>query len=604
MSVRDLFFRIGAKDDTASAFAAVRKNMQGVEGAARTLRDRINSAGKSMRNIGAGLSAAVTAPLALAARNMVGLYQIQEKAEAQVAQAIRQTGAAAGFSAEQLFKEASALQELSAVGDEKILADVTAQLLTFGNVSRDIFKRAQIAALDLSAVLGSDLKGQTIQLGKSLNDPVKGISALGKAGIQFSEQQKSVIKSLVETGRVAEAQGLILDEIAQFYGGQAATSAQTLTGQLTALGNAWGDLQEQFGAIIADFLPPIIAGLRGVIAALQEMPEPMRRFIVAGAAIAAAIGPVLGVLGLLALGLAALPAAFVAAAAGVAALAAGLVAFWPQITAAYEAVRDGVAQVLEAINGFAADVVASVSDMAAQVWRVITSGFDRVLGYVDKTVGKIAEAFDWLYIQVVGNSSVPDLVDGVLGEFDRLASGAIPSATDTAQTIAGVFDDLGAQVASTFDDMVRTGDFSLKTLGRSALSIGANVAGSFASAGISALASSAASALAGAASSFFSGGVTNAPAGFTPASASAFKLPQFNEGADFTVGGRGGIDRNLVQFMATQGERVTVTPRGDGARAPVVNVTISTPSPEAFHASRGQVAATLARAVGRGGRNT
>lgn len=44
-------------------------------------------------------------------------------------------------------------------------------------------------------------------------------------------------------------------------------------------------------------------------------------------------------------------------------------------------------------------------------------------------------------------------------------------------------------------------------------------------------------------------------------------LPHFHEGADFRVGGETGVDRNLVQFMATRGERVQVTP-ADQAGAP------------------------------------
>ena len=39
-------------------------------------------------------------------------------------------------------------------------------------------------------------------------------------------------------------------------------------------------------------------------------------------------------------------------------------------------------------------------------------------------------------------------------------------------------------------------------------------------------------------------------------------VSSFAHGGSFTVGGAGGIDRNLVQFKASRGERVDITPAG------------------------------------------
>lgn len=645
MAIRDLFFRISAKDDTSEAFAAVGRKLKDVDGAARSMMDRLESAGRSMRNVGGVMTAAVSAPLALAARSMLAAFQGAEKAQKQLEQAIRTTGGAAGFTAAELSKHAASLQEMSSIDGDAILADVTNQLLTFGSISGDVFLRAQTAALDLSATLGSNLRSQTIQLGKALNDPVKGLSALGDAGIQFTEQQKAVIKGLVETGRVAEAQGVILDEIAAFYGGQASASAASLTGQLAALSNAWGDLQEQFGAIIAEFLPLVIAGLRSVIAAVQEMPAPMQRFVVIGGLLAAALGPAIAALGLFALGITAVGAPVALAIAGVAALAAGVAAFWPEITAAATAVRDGfgaavtglqgmaaaaVAHVQSMVAGFLAanpqlvalydtvsgvfddmatavgdagrDAKAAVADMVQGIWSYLTNGFDKAKVYVQQTVEDIAASFKWLYDDVVGHSTVPDLVDGVLDEFVRMDRGAGEGAKDTAGTVSEVFDNLGAQVVRSFETMARDGEFSLRGLAQAAMGIGSSIAGGIANKGVGLLADMAGTALSGYAMSAFGGASTAAPAGWTPQSASSFGLPKLNEGADFTVGGRGGIDRNLVSFMATRGERVSVTPRNGGGGAGVT-VNIQTPSPEAFHKSRAQIAATVSRAAARGNRN-
>ena len=87
-------------------------------------------------------------------------------------------------------------------------------------------------------------------------------------------------------------------------------------------------------------------------------------------------------------------------------------------------------------------------------------------------------------------------------------------------------------------------------------------------------------------------------------SAAAARVPGFANGGDFEVGGRGGVDRNVAVMRVSKGERVSVGRRGDTRGAPAnVTVNISTPNPAAFERSRGQVAATISRAVARGQRN-
>lgn len=44
----------------------------------------------------------------------------------------------------------------------------------------------------------------------------------------------------------------------------------------------------------------------------------------------------------------------------------------------------------------------------------------------------------------------------------------------------------------------------------------------------------------------------------------------FNNGGSFMVGGEPGIDRNIVAFRATRGERVDITPAGETGQAPIV----------------------------------
>lgn len=176
----------------------------------------------------------------------INAYQTQVQAVAKVRQAIESTGGAAGRSLEELTDQASEFQKNTLFGDEQILNGVTAQLLTFTNIAGEQFDRTQSVALDLATVLDGDLQSASIQLGKALNDPVANLTALSRAGIQFSKDQQAVIKQLAQTNRLSEAQSLILDELERQYGGQAEAAA-IANGGFKQTSNIIGDLQEAIG---------------------------------------------------------------------------------------------------------------------------------------------------------------------------------------------------------------------------------------------------------------------------------------------------------------------------------------------------------------------
>lgn len=247
----------------------------------------------NIQKMGKQLSMAVTLPIAALGVTAVQAFDKQAKAIAQVEAGLKATGGAVGFTSKQLQTMASDLQKTTLFGDEEILQGATAQLLTFTNIAGDQFARTQKAALDLATRLDGDLKGASIQLGKALNDPVANLSALSRSGIQFSEDQKKVIKSLTDTGRLAEAQTLILDELERQYGGSAEAAAKAGTGGIKQLQNAFSDLQEEFGKIIMDFLPPIIDGFKRVVQSFANMSDGTKKMIVVVSGIAAALGPVL-----------------------------------------------------------------------------------------------------------------------------------------------------------------------------------------------------------------------------------------------------------------------------------------------------------------------
>lgn len=243
MAIKDLILRI--KGDSSS----LQKETKKAEGT-------LSGFSKTAIKLGAAVVAAFAIrAISNFAKQAVQLAGIQQKAEAKVTQAVRQTGMAAGFTAEELKKMASGLQAITTFGDERILGDVTAQLLTFTNITGENFARTQKAALDLATLLDGDLKGASIQLGKALNDPVANLSALSRSGIQFSESQKTTIKGLVESNRLYDAQTIILDELNRQYGGQAEAMAKLPTGKIEQAKNIFGDLKE----VVGNQLLPVVA---------------------------------------------------------------------------------------------------------------------------------------------------------------------------------------------------------------------------------------------------------------------------------------------------------------------------------------------------------
>lgn len=184
----------------------------------------------------------------------------QERAERKIIQAVRQTGEAAGFSAQQLFDMAAQLQEITNFGDEETLNKVIAQLLTFTNIQGDQFKGAVVAAQNLATVLDGDLQGAAIQLGKALNDPTKGLTALTRSGVSFSEAEQEMILAMWEAGKQAEAQQLILEGINAQYGGQ----AEAVIDLRIQVRNLWSDTQESIGGMIKTLMEPLLKSIKSL----------------------------------------------------------------------------------------------------------------------------------------------------------------------------------------------------------------------------------------------------------------------------------------------------------------------------------------------------
>lgn len=244
-----------------------KKAGEGVDGLGRSNEDTARSTDKLRKSTSllSGLMAGFSVAAVVGGlRSSVLAYAEQEQAVRQLEARIKSTGGAAGLFSDDLQGMASALQQTTVYGDEAIIG-MQSLLLTFTQISGSEFIGAQEAILNVSTALGTDLKSSALQVGKALNDPILGLSALSRSGIQFTESQKDVVRALVDVGDTAAAQNIILKELEVQFGG-AAEAAAGGTGMLKQISNAFGDVSEQAGEmVITNSL--VIAGMEGMLAA-------------------------------------------------------------------------------------------------------------------------------------------------------------------------------------------------------------------------------------------------------------------------------------------------------------------------------------------------
>lgn len=335
---------------------------------------RLQSVGGSIAGVGGIASAVVGGPVAALLVSSVKAAQESSQAMAQVNASIASMGPAAGRTLPQLQEMAGMLQDISLFDDDDILKQVTSTLLTFGKISGKTFDDAQLAAVNLTAKFGGDLQSRAIQVGKALNDPVKGIAALSRVGVSFDSSQQQLIKSLVKTGDVAGAQRLILAELNREVGGSAEAARKANPGG--ALAVQWRNFQETIGAVALTHLPPLLSQLTELLKRFNTLDPATQSAIVALLAIAAAAGPVItviagiittigGVAAALGVGFLAAGAIIIGVVAGIVLAALAIYNHWSTIRQFFVDLWNGVTQRFNQAVAYLGSLVPSFSQIGS-----------------------------------------------------------------------------------------------------------------------------------------------------------------------------------------------------------------------------------------------
>ena len=330
---------------------------------------------------GTTLSKYVTAPVVAFGVAAVKAFDEAARADAQTAAVLRSTGGIAHVTAGHVRELAGTIRDYSGVEDEAVQGAENL-LLTFVRIrdeagrGNDVFDQATRVVVDMSQALGQDLRSSAIQVGKALNDPVRGMTALRRVGVQLTDQQERQIKQLVAEGKLRAAQKVILGELTREFGGVAEAMGKTSSAKLQIAMSHLGDSMERVGGIIAPLIERLASFANALARWFDALAPSGQRLVVTILAVAAAVGPALVVVGKLAMGFASVGRAFGAlsgllAANPYVAIIAATIALVVLIVANWGRIRAFLAGAWEAIRGAAAAVWGAIVGAIRGAWEAI-----------------------------------------------------------------------------------------------------------------------------------------------------------------------------------------------------------------------------------------
>lgn len=219
--------------------------------------------------LAAGTAAAAAGVAAYGAilAKAVGEASEAENAEATLNAVLQSTKSVSGETIDTLLDRAAALQKVTAFSDDAINSGQS-MLLTFTQIKSPVFADATKATMNLAEKFGS-METAATMVGKALNDPLAGVTALRKVGVQLTDEQEASIKMFMAQGDIESAQRVILGELETEFGGLAEAMGKTTEGQRAILKNKFNDLLEKLGTKI---LPVLNRGM-GIISNLLDDPR-------------------------------------------------------------------------------------------------------------------------------------------------------------------------------------------------------------------------------------------------------------------------------------------------------------------------------------------
>jgi hypothetical protein len=257
------------------------KGLKQAERAFNDLGSNLAQATKVIAGVGVALAGLTAAGIALA--KMGEQASTSNARITQIAESMGLFGTQAGAVSKRL-QDLAKQTAINTGADVDSIKATQAKLLTFkelaktANVVGGEFDRATKAAIDLAAAGFGEAETNAVQLGKALQDPIKGITALSRSGVTFTDQEKEKIRTLVESNKTFEAQQLILSAIETQVGGVAnatANASDKLNQAFKIFGQDLGIIllpafEKIAGVITDDLLPKLQEVLPAVVQTITD----------------------------------------------------------------------------------------------------------------------------------------------------------------------------------------------------------------------------------------------------------------------------------------------------------------------------------------------
>ena len=226
-------------------------SMQGVQGKAKNLAGAFRGLAKPLAAIALAVGAFKTL------KSSFDVFAEREADFATLANGLKRVSTDAPKAAKALRGIADELG-YETLFDEKAFQKGFALLTSFKNIGIDSYSRVAETAADLAQINQVDLKSSFLQLAKALSDPTRGLTALSRSGVIFTEQQREMILALHESGQEMEAQAEILRIVEGSYKGAARAAAEGLAGSFDSLGQKVRDFNEALGRAAEPLLEPLV----------------------------------------------------------------------------------------------------------------------------------------------------------------------------------------------------------------------------------------------------------------------------------------------------------------------------------------------------------
>ena len=466
------------------------RRMDGLDGSIVNTNKRMGMMGGVLRTTAIGFAAAGAAGVAaigigmgLAIRTGIGELKDYQTNVANTEAGLKSTKGVANVTRKSIEDLSASIERKTGIDGDQVHAAQNF-LLTFTKVrnevgkNNDVFNQATQAAVDLSVRGFGSMDSTSKMLGKALQDPVKGINAMSRAGVTFTASQKETIKSLVESGDLLTAQKMILKEVNNQVGGSADAYGKTLPGAIdrlkrgfeavafsitTALAPAlttaidWALVNmPKFQAAVTDALAvaqPYIKAfgtvIQQVFSGTGESGNKVRGIMASLRSTMITLGPAFQTIAQIAAKLAPVLAGVLAASFAMVSKVAAAMA--PIVTDAIEKLGPPLARIIVSLLKFQAAVLSVMAKVIPPIIRALQPVFSAVFSAIGQVLNGIASLlegdFSGAWQAAVKAAEIwfvklPNIVMGILGQLASVAvSKAIQVGSDIVQ---GIVDGIGS----------------------------------------------------------------------------------------------------------------------------------------------------------------